>query len=311
AGALDYAHRQHVVHRDIKPENILLQEGQAIVADFGIARALDPGAADPGRTAIPALGTPAYMSPEQATRPEGIDGRTDVYALGCVLYEMVGGCATIYRCHRAGHSGATCGGARAVAPWGATRSSPGARAGGDTRPPESACRSFCDRRGARRCDRRGGRREGDAPPPANNRGGDSRGAWRGRGTPHPRGARQDRRAGCHAGGDRAVPGRRGRPFARVSARRDGGPAGRQARDGGRGTPGEPAFHPERLASAHRRRWAGDRLGRPAPTRPAARCGPPDRRQCRRHARRSHPLGIAAPVARRSDGGHRQRRRIGR
>ncbi len=91
AGALDYAHRQHVVHRDIKPENILLQEGQAIVADFGIARALDPGAADPGRTAIPALGTPAYMSPEQATRPEGIDGRTDVYALGCVLYEMLAG----------------------------------------------------------------------------------------------------------------------------------------------------------------------------------------------------------------------------
>ena len=87
-------HRQHVVHRDIKPENILLQEGQAIVADFGIARAIDAGVVDAGATAtIPALGTPAYMSPEQATRTAGIDGRTDIYALGCVLYENAGGCA--------------------------------------------------------------------------------------------------------------------------------------------------------------------------------------------------------------------------
>jgi tetratricopeptide (TPR) repeat protein len=93
AGALDYAHRQHVVHRDIKPENILLQDGQAIVADFGIARAIEAGAVDAYRApeTIPALGTPAYMSPEQATRHAAIDGRTDVYALGCVLYEMLAG----------------------------------------------------------------------------------------------------------------------------------------------------------------------------------------------------------------------------
>ncbi|HET9294473.1 MAG TPA: serine/threonine-protein kinase [Gemmatimonadales bacterium] len=92
AGALDYAHRQHVVHRDIKPENILLQEGQAIVADFGIARALDPVVVDTDSAeTIPALGTPAYMSPEQATRTAAIDGRTDIYALGCVLYEMLAG----------------------------------------------------------------------------------------------------------------------------------------------------------------------------------------------------------------------------
>jgi tetratricopeptide (TPR) repeat protein len=92
AGALDYAHRQHVVHRDIKPENILLQEGQAIVADFGIARALDPGVVDVGSAeTIPALGTPAYMSPEQATRTAGIDGRADIYALGCMVYEMLAG----------------------------------------------------------------------------------------------------------------------------------------------------------------------------------------------------------------------------
>ncbi|HEY9477254.1 MAG TPA: serine/threonine-protein kinase, partial [Microbacteriaceae bacterium] len=92
AGALDHAHRQHVVHRDIKPENILLQDGQAIVADFGIARAIDAGVVDAGATeTIPALGTPAYMSPEQATRTAGNDGRTDIYALGCVLYEMLAG----------------------------------------------------------------------------------------------------------------------------------------------------------------------------------------------------------------------------
>jgi len=90
AGALDYAHRQGVVHRDIKPENILLQDGQAIVADFGIARAITAVVADAGTAeTIPAIGTPAYMSPEQATGSGGLDGRSDVYALGCVLYEMV------------------------------------------------------------------------------------------------------------------------------------------------------------------------------------------------------------------------------
>ena len=87
AGALDYSHRRGVVHRDIKPENILLQDGQAIVADFGIARAIDAaGRGDTGGT-----GTPAYMSPEQRRRGAAVDGRTDVYALGCVLYEMLSG----------------------------------------------------------------------------------------------------------------------------------------------------------------------------------------------------------------------------
>jgi serine/threonine-protein kinase len=93
AGALDYAHRQGVVHRDIKPENILLQDGQAVVADFGIARAIATGAASAGTAGtIPAMGTPAYMSPEQASSLDTvIDGRTDIYALGCVLYEMLTG----------------------------------------------------------------------------------------------------------------------------------------------------------------------------------------------------------------------------
>ena len=89
--ALDYSHRRGVIHRDIKPENILLQDGQAIVADFGIARAIE--AADPTRRTEPTMGTgtPAYMSPEQLSPGAAIDGRSDIYALGCVLYEMLVG----------------------------------------------------------------------------------------------------------------------------------------------------------------------------------------------------------------------------
>ena len=90
AGALDYAHRHQIIHRDIKPENILLEDGQAVVADFGIARALH--AAESGKlteTGV-AVGTVAYMSPEQATGEE-FDGRSDIYSLGCVLYEMLAG----------------------------------------------------------------------------------------------------------------------------------------------------------------------------------------------------------------------------
>jgi eukaryotic-like serine/threonine-protein kinase len=90
AAALDYAHRQGVVHRDIKPENILLQDGQAIVADFGIARAIDAAGTDRS-TDGSGTGTPAYMSPEQASPGADVDGRTDIYALGCVLYKMLAG----------------------------------------------------------------------------------------------------------------------------------------------------------------------------------------------------------------------------
>ena len=89
--ALDYAHRHQVLHRDIKPENILLSDGQALLADFGIARALG-SAADEGLTGTGvAIGTPGYMSPEQATGERGLDARSDVYALGSVLYEMLAG----------------------------------------------------------------------------------------------------------------------------------------------------------------------------------------------------------------------------
>jgi eukaryotic-like serine/threonine-protein kinase len=92
ADALDYAHRQRVVHRDIKPANILLDEGHAVVADFGIATAVSAAAADAAGSTHPGvmLGTPAYMSPEQAS-DDPVDGRSDVYALGSVLYEMIAG----------------------------------------------------------------------------------------------------------------------------------------------------------------------------------------------------------------------------
>jgi tetratricopeptide (TPR) repeat protein/tRNA A-37 threonylcarbamoyl transferase component Bud32 len=89
ADALSYAHSHGVVHRDIKPENILLEEGHAVVADFGIARAV-AGAEKLTATGI-AVGTPAYMSPEQAAGSHDVDGRSDLYSLGCVLYEMLAG----------------------------------------------------------------------------------------------------------------------------------------------------------------------------------------------------------------------------
>jgi eukaryotic-like serine/threonine-protein kinase len=91
ADALSYAHSHDVVHRDIKPENILLESGHAVVADFGIARAITAaGSAKLTETGI-AVGTPAYMSPEQGTGSSELDGRSDLYSLGCVLYEMLAG----------------------------------------------------------------------------------------------------------------------------------------------------------------------------------------------------------------------------
>jgi tetratricopeptide (TPR) repeat protein len=91
ADALDYAHRAGVVHRDIKPENILLQDGHAVVADFGIARAISAAGAPRLTTVGMAVGTREYMSPEQAAGSMPVDGRSDIYSLGCMLFEMLTG----------------------------------------------------------------------------------------------------------------------------------------------------------------------------------------------------------------------------
>lgn len=92
ADALDYAHRASIVHRDIKPENILLHDGHALVTDFGISRAIRNATAESTLTETGlALGTPTYMSPEQATADGDVDGRSDIYSLGCVAYEMLCG----------------------------------------------------------------------------------------------------------------------------------------------------------------------------------------------------------------------------
>ena len=91
ASALDYAHRQGVVHRDIKPENILLHDGTALVADFGIALAVTKAGGNRLTQTGLSLGTPHYLSPEQATGDREIDGRSDVYALATTLYEMLVG----------------------------------------------------------------------------------------------------------------------------------------------------------------------------------------------------------------------------
>ncbi len=90
ASALQYAHGLGVIHRDIKPENILIAEGHALVADFGIARALGMAGGDNLTQAGMAVGTSAYMSPEQAEGRRDVDGRTDVYSLALVLLEMLG-----------------------------------------------------------------------------------------------------------------------------------------------------------------------------------------------------------------------------
>ena len=89
--ALSYAHSRGVIHRDIKPENIMLEGGHAVVADFGIARAVSSAHGDSLTQTGTSIGTPSYMSPEQAAGSSDVDGRSDLYSLGCVVYEMLAG----------------------------------------------------------------------------------------------------------------------------------------------------------------------------------------------------------------------------
>lgn len=99
ADALDYTHRHDVLHRDLKPDNVLLSNGRAVIADFGIACAINRAAvrsahgsrSEPLTATGYSLGTPGYMSPEQAGGSRSLDGRSDIYALGCLLYEMLAG----------------------------------------------------------------------------------------------------------------------------------------------------------------------------------------------------------------------------
>jgi len=91
ADALAYAHEEGVIHRDVKPANIMLEAGHAVLADFGVAHAVAEAKDDRITRTGTSLGTPAYMSPEQATGEQDLDGRSDQYALGCVLYEMLAG----------------------------------------------------------------------------------------------------------------------------------------------------------------------------------------------------------------------------
>ena len=102
ANALDYAHSHGVIHRDLKPENILLQAGQPVIADFGIALAVSNAGGNRITQTGLSLGTPQYMSPEQATGDRVIDGRSDIYSLGAVAYEMLTGEPPHHRQHVAG-----------------------------------------------------------------------------------------------------------------------------------------------------------------------------------------------------------------
>jgi serine/threonine-protein kinase len=131
AAALDYAHRQGVVHRDIKPENVLLHEGQALLADFGVAWAIsEAGRPDQQTEGGLAVGTPDYMSPEQASADRQLDGRSDQYSLACMVYELLAGEPPFTGAHpravmaqhisecraRCGHGGRRPGAGRGAAP---------------------------------------------------------------------------------------------------------------------------------------------------------------------------------------------------
>jgi len=141
--ALQYAHENGVIHRDIKPENILLSRGHALVSDFGIAKLMEERGGSEGPTltgAGIAVGTAAYMSPEQASGDQRIDPRSDVYSLAAVLYEMLAGEAPFYRTQRASDRGTRDQRSAATDPHGAPRASGAPRARARARAREVARR---------------------------------------------------------------------------------------------------------------------------------------------------------------------------
>ena len=151
AGALDYAHRQGVVHRDIKPENILLFEGEAMLADFGIALAVKEAGGNRLTETGLSLGTPQYMSPEQATGDRLLDARSDVYSLAAVLYEMLAGEPPVTGPDAAGDDRQADDRAAHPPPGGARHRSRGGGCGGDQGAGQGALGPFCQRGRAERC----------------------------------------------------------------------------------------------------------------------------------------------------------------
>ena len=286
ASALDYAHRHGVIHRDIKPENILLHDGQALVADFGIALAASKaGGARMTETGM-SLGTPHYMSPEQAMGEREITARSDVYALGAVLYEMLTGEPPF-----TGRDGAGGGGP-----------------GGDRDAAAARCRSATPSRATsrRRCSRRS-----RSSPPTGSRPRPS--------SPRRSGTRRTRRRVRGAGGRRRRGGAR-RPCGRrgpgvLRARRSawraaaigGGALGLAPPGAGaapepvqpraQAEPGAAAAQRQRRRPASRSRadgralaYIGPARGRHPPLAPAPR--PARRHADRRHRRRLEPVLLA-------------------
>ena len=150
AEALQYAHERGIVHRDIKPENILLLGGHALVADFGIARAVSQAGGEKLTQTGMAVGTPHYMSPEQSLGSEHVDARSDVYSLGCVLYELLIGQPPFTGPERDGHHGPALDGGGAE-PAGGARVGPGrGRGRGHAGAGEDAGRPVPDDEGVRR-----------------------------------------------------------------------------------------------------------------------------------------------------------------
>ena len=166
AGALEFAHKRGVVHRDIKPENILLQDGQALVADFGIALAVQQAGGSRMTQTGMSLGTPAYMSPEQAMGERDIGARSDVYALGAMTYEMLTGEPPFTGAQLPGHRREGADGDAAAARVPSARRCRRRRARGAHRAAEAPRRSLRHGEGLRRRPRRKRRNVRGHHPPA-------------------------------------------------------------------------------------------------------------------------------------------------